>query len=168
MRPLGRLIILILVVGLAVRGYRWWQQSHGGASGAGSSGFGFPKLGSGGGGGTGSGSNGDIEVLTTGTKQAWLQQEIDRFNSQHQGQYHLTLKLIESREAMHDILAGKEQPAVWSPSSPVWIARLGEVWGQQHGGEQQGGQAHGATSRERCPADHAGACQSSTLSVGKS
>jgi hypothetical protein len=141
MRPLGRLIILILVVGLAVGGYRWWQATHGGKAG---SGVNLPGLGSGDG---GNGGSGDIEVLTTGTKQAWLQQEIDRYNSQHGGQPKVTLKLVESRQAMHDILAGKEHPAIWSPSSPVWIARLGEVWTQQHNGAQIADMSDGDTYR---------------------
>jgi len=77
--------------------------------------------------------SGDILVSTTGTKQKWLQAEIDKFNAQSQGGK-ATLQLTESREAMQAILNGKLQPTVWSPSSPVWTSRLAEYWPQTHGG----------------------------------
>lgn len=76
---------------------------------------------------------GDILVSTTGTKQKWLQSEIDKFNAQSQTGK-ATLQLTESREAMQDILNGKLKPTVWSPSSPVWTSRLAEYWPQTHGG----------------------------------
>lgn len=140
MKPLGKFIILVLVAGIALGVYRVWSSSHGGGkTGASGSGFHFPNF-SGGGAtannGGGSSGDGDIEVLTTATKQGWLQQEIDTFNAQHKGQYHVALKLLESRDALHAILDGKEHPAIWSPSSPVWIGRLSEVWAQGHGGTQ--------------------------------
>ena len=78
-------------------------------------------------------ANGDILVSTTGTKQKWLQTQIDKFNNQSSGGK-VTLNLTESREAMQAILNGKLQPAVWSPSSPVWTSRLAEYWPQTHGG----------------------------------
>lgn len=133
MKPLGKFIILVLVAGIALGVYRVWSSSHVGKTGAGGSGFHLPgfegggNTGNGGGGGNG---GGDIEVLTTATKQGWLQQEIDTFNAQHKGQYHVTLKLLESRDALHAILDGKQRPVIWSPSSPVWIGRLAEVWAQ--------------------------------------
>ena len=132
MRPVGKLIILVLIVGFAVGAYQWWRKSHG-AAGGGGIGFTLPKFG---GSGNSGGSSGDIEVLTTATKQGWLSQEMDKFNSQNGGQYHVTLKLLESRDGLHAILEGKDQPVIWSPSSPVWIARLNEVWGQQHSAQQ--------------------------------
>ncbi len=75
----------------------------------------------------------DILVSTTGTKQKWMQAEIDRFNAQAQGG-HAQLNLTESRESMQDILNGKLKPTVWSPSSPVWTDRLAELWPKTHGG----------------------------------
>ena len=80
-------------------------------------------------------ANGDVLVSTTGTKQAWLQAEVDKFNSQSQTGK-VTLQIAESRDAMHGILDGKQQPTLWSPSSPVWIYRLAEVWPSAHGGAQ--------------------------------
>ena len=81
--------------------------------------------------------SGDVLISTTGTKQKWLQTEIDKFNGQSQGGK-VTLNITESRQAMQDILNGKLQPALWSPSSPVWTSRLAEVWPQTHGGASIG------------------------------
>jgi len=81
--------------------------------------------------------NGDILISTTGTKQKWLQTESDKFNGQSQGGK-VTLNITESRQALHDILDGKLQPVLWSPSSPVWTSRLAEVWPQTHGGASIG------------------------------
>jgi len=81
--------------------------------------------------------SGDVLISTTGTKQKWLQAQIDKFNAQSQGGK-VSLNITESRQAMQDILNGKLQPALWSPSSPVWTSRLAEVWPQTHGGAQIG------------------------------
>ena len=80
-------------------------------------------------------ANGDIQVSTTGTKQKWMQAEIDKFNAQSTGGK-ATLQLAESRDAMHGILDGKLQPVLWSPSSPVWVFQLGHVWPGAHNGAQ--------------------------------
>jgi hypothetical protein len=71
-------------------------------------------------------SNGDVLVSTSGTKQEWLQEETQKFNSQGQG--HVTLMpATESRDAMQGILNGKLHPTIWSPSSPVWTERLAQL-----------------------------------------
>ena len=80
-------------------------------------------------------ANGDILVSTTGTKQKWMQAEIDKFNGQSQAGK-VSLQLAESRDAMHGILDGKMQPTLWSPSSPVWVYQLANVWPGAHGGAQ--------------------------------
>lgn len=80
-------------------------------------------------------ASGDILVSTTKTKQRWMQAEIDKFNSQSQGGK-VTLQLAESRDAMHGILDGRMQPVLWSPSSPVWVYQLANVWPRTHGGAQ--------------------------------
>ena len=80
-------------------------------------------------------ANGDIIVSTTGTKQKWMQAEIVKFNQQSQGGK-VKLQLAESRDAMHGILDGKMQPVLWSPSSPVWVFQLANVWPGAHGGAQ--------------------------------
>ncbi|MGI4789487.1 MAG: substrate-binding domain-containing protein [Janthinobacterium lividum] len=80
-------------------------------------------------------ANGDILVSTTGTKQKWMQAEIDKFNQQSAAGK-VTLQLAESRDAMHGILDGKMQPVLWSPSSPVWVYQLANVWPGAHNGAQ--------------------------------
>ena len=144
-KPGGWVIILLLLAGI-IFGVRSCERllagrpaatagGNTGDLGGGSAGTGAP--------GTGAGGaavltpqqagSGDILVSTTGTKQKWLQAEIDKFNAQSQtGQ--VTLNITESRQAMQAILNGKLQPALWSPSSPVWTSRLAEVWPQTHGG----------------------------------
>jgi hypothetical protein len=134
----GRLILLILVIGLAIGGYRLWQARSGSSSDSPSSGFSLSKLFNSGGDKSASPgtSTDEVTVLTTATKAQWLDDEVAAFNSANQGKYHVTrLPLLESRDGMHAILEGKAHPVIWSPSSPVWIARLQEVWNQQHNGQ---------------------------------
>ncbi len=71
-------------------------------------------------------ASGDVLVSTSGTKQAWLSDEAQKFNSQGGGHVVL-LKPVESRDAMQSLLNGKLQPTVWSPSSPVWTERLAQL-----------------------------------------
>ncbi len=71
-------------------------------------------------------ANGNVLVSTTGTKQAWLEGQAAKFNSQNQGHVQM-LKAVESRDAMQSIYNGKLQPTVWSPSSPVWTERLAQL-----------------------------------------
>ena len=80
-------------------------------------------------------AGGDIIVSTTGTKQKWMQAEIDKFNGQSSSGK-VSLQLAESRDAMQAILSGKSQPTIWSPSSPVWVYRLADLWPKAHGGAQ--------------------------------
>jgi hypothetical protein len=74
----------------------------------------------------GSATGSDILVLTTGTKKKWLNEEIDKFNSQSSSG-HAELDIYESRQGMQKILAGAEQPDIWSPSSTVWTDRLADI-----------------------------------------
>ena len=78
---------------------------------------------------------GDILISTSGTKQKWMQAEIDKFNAQSTSGK-ASLRLAESRDAMQGILAGKSQPTIWSPSSPIWVYRLADLWPKEHGGAQ--------------------------------
>ena len=80
-------------------------------------------------------AGGDILISTTGTKQKWMQAEIDKFNGQSSSGK-ASLQLAESRDAMQAILSGKAQPTIWSPSSPVWVFRLADLWPKAHGGAQ--------------------------------
>lgn len=132
-KPGGWLIILLLLAGV-IFGVRSCGHLLAGRPAATAGGGGF------GGGAAGTSvltpqqaGNGDILVSTTGTKQPWLQAEIEKFNAQSQSGK-ATLQLTESREAMQAILNGKLQPTVWSPSSPAWTSRLAEYWPQTHGG----------------------------------
>jgi len=141
-KPGGWLIILLLLAGI-IFGVRSCGHLFAGrpaataGGGAGDFAGGAPGASTG---GTGAltpqqAGSGDILVSTTGTKQKWLQTESDKFNGQSQGGK-VALNITESREAMQAILNGKLQPALWSPSSPVWTSRLAEHWPQTHGGAQ--------------------------------
>jgi len=126
--PLGKFVLLILVIGLAVGGWRLSMRHHliGGALGGAM----------GGGGNTGGPDSGepagnDVQLLTSLTKKGWLIDEINKFNASNSG-YHVTLRFMETRSAMHAILEGQAHPALWSPSSIVWADRLSDVWSQHH------------------------------------
>lgn len=80
-------------------------------------------------------AGGDILVSTTGTKEKWMRTQIEKFNAQSTGGK-VQLNLTESRESMQDILNGKLQPTIWSPSSPVWTNRVADYWPQTHGGQK--------------------------------
>ena len=138
----GGWIIILLVIAALIFGVRSCGRFLAGRPAATAGGtVGGADTASGGGtasGGSGSlsasqAAGGDILVSTTGTKQKWLQAEIDKFNAQSQTGK-ATLKLTESRQAMQDILNGKLTPTVWSPSSPVWTDRLAAYWPQTHSG----------------------------------
>lgn len=145
---LGKITILILVIGIAMGGMKWWQKQQGGSNSSGGSantggkgGFKFPDMhlpklpgtdNSGSGANAGGGSAGDIELVSSATKKGWLLDEIGKFNQAHEGQWRITFKPIETREAMHAILEGKEHPVLWSPSSVVWANRLAEAWSDKN------------------------------------
>ena len=74
-----------------------------------------------------------LTLVTSATKKGWLEAEVERYNALHDG--HVQIKYLETRAAMHDILGGKIQPNLWSPSAPLWANRLSEAWAAQHGGE---------------------------------
>ena len=131
----GGWVIIILLLAAIVYGVRSCKNLLTARQGA--------DLATPGGGGTVSGADltsqqaagGDILVSTTGTKQKWMQAEIDKFNGQSSSGK-ATLQLAESRDAMQAILSGKSQPTIWSPSSPVWVFRLADLWPKAHGGAQ--------------------------------
>ncbi|MBW3622748.1 MAG: substrate-binding domain-containing protein [Armatimonadetes bacterium] len=115
--PLGKLVLFILIVGVAVGGWRWWQnQSAGGTDGGtvaarnetrdapgdnkglwdriremipatGNKGGGSSPSGTGG----GSGNPGDILLVTTPAKAGWLNDMVEQFNAKHQGKYRVVL-----------------------------------------------------------------------------
>lgn len=131
--PMGKIALLILAIGMALGGWRWSQQQAG--VGGGKGGFKFPGSGllhGSSGGANGGGSTADIQLISSATKKGWLLDEISKFNAAHEGQWRITFKPVETREAMHGILEGKEHPVLWSPSSVVWANRLAEAGTSQH------------------------------------
>lgn len=149
-KPLGRLILFILFAGLVLGGYRFYQNRSDGQSGSVS----LPSLGGGanqqasrdpaGGANdtddtSASGNSGggvELVILTSASKNDWLQEQINKFNAANTGKYHVSARLMETRDAFQALLNDKEKPALWSPSSPIWAARLAEVWPQKHGDQQ--------------------------------
>ncbi|HEX8834914.1 MAG TPA: substrate-binding domain-containing protein [Abditibacteriaceae bacterium] len=144
----GKLIVFILVVGLAAGGWRWWTQQQAGAGATGSannggnSGFKLPKFGKkddapAGGSNTGgsntgttntSGSGVEIPFVITAAKKDWVGEQVERFNQINGDKWRITTTPVPSREAMHSILGGNLKPVLWSPGSPVWPSRLAEAY----------------------------------------
>jgi hypothetical protein len=132
-------VVLILCVGIAYGAWRVYQQRFGGRAvpGFGSAPGGQANSRAGGGGvfsapATTDASGGvSFVLITSATKKDWLQGQIERFNDANRGKYAIQPHFIETREAMHAILGGKEQPVLWSPSSPIWAVRLGEAYEQE-------------------------------------
>lgn len=134
MTLLGKLVVLILVLGLAFGGYNYWNKSRqGGAKGNGTA----SQQSSNGTTNTGQGgtSGNEIEFIITAAKKDWVGEQVERFNAQNGGKWKIVTKPVPSREAMHDILEGKEQPVLWSPGSPIWPQRLSEAYSAKKGGE---------------------------------
>lgn len=126
---IGKLVLLILVVGATVGIWRGWQMfGPAGATGEGQ------RPGRLEGAKAEPGSGVEIPFVITAAKKDWVQEQVDRFNEQHANKWRITPKPIPSREAMHSILSGKEQPVLWSPGSPIWPSRLAEAWSEKHSG----------------------------------
>ena len=139
LKPLGKLTLLILVLGLAFGGYKWWNQSRGGNA-ATSGPRGNPAV---------SGTNDtrldsdvshvknqpvssdEIQIISSNTKEGWLADQINAFNAQQGQGVKVAARAVETREAMIGILNGQYKPALWSPSSVIWADRLSEVWQQK-------------------------------------
>ena len=109
--PVLKLSAIVLLAGLAVGGWRSWHLGHDGRPLAGGN-EGVARL----------------ELLTTADKASWIRAQVYSFNYQNQGRYQITVKYLDSREAMQKVINGTEQPVLWSPESPVWINRANDVW----------------------------------------
>ena len=148
LKPLGKLTILILVLGLAVGGYKMWSQSRGGSAifangqtttGQTNASGGDVPQGSRSGGEIGANTNArsvasdEIQIISSNTKKGWLADQIEAFNAKQGGGVKVVAKAVETREAMTGILDGKYKPALWSPSSVIWADRLSEVWEDRTG-----------------------------------
>ncbi len=145
-KPLGKLLLLIVLVGLLAGGYRLYQsrsasdgevrlpQRTTGGSNTSNGDGGDTRPGETGGDTAGGGV--ELPLLTSGSKNDWLAEQAKKFNEANQGKYRVTTRLLETREAFQAILNDKEKPALWSPSSPIWAARLAQVWPQKHNDQE--------------------------------
>lgn len=136
---LGKLLILILAIGIAIGGWRMWQQKQGGTGG-----FKLPsfslKLPQGNGtrttstpaSETPSGADNEILFVITPAKKGWVTDQITRFNEKQGGKWKIVTQPYPSREGMHAILTGAVKPVLWSPGSPMWPTRLAQVWKAQY------------------------------------
>ncbi len=138
---IGKIALFLVALGLGFGAFRFYQKSGGKVS--------IPSLG---GHPTPSGSNSspnnpnsnpgsqtapstvgdnELQIVTSASKRGWLNEQIDKFNAT--SDVKLVPKLVETREAMQQILAGRIKPALWSPSSVIWADRLSEVLEQRTG-----------------------------------
>jgi len=154
--PIGKIALFLIALGFLAGGYRLVSQnraktsiaSSGNGSGAssgnsnggnGGSAASSTDSGTGGGGDTSTQTGGasstvganELQIVTSASKRGWLNTQIDNFNAQ--SDVKLVPKLVETREAMQQIIAGKLHPALWSPSSVIWADRLAEVLEQKTG-----------------------------------
>ncbi len=130
--PLSKMILLLLVVGGAIGGYRWYGQTQSGGSqnSSKSGGFSPPQIP-----GLGGNSNtktdapsAELQFITSASKKGWIVEQIEKYNALPTTKTPVVLKSVETREAMHQILDGKVKPALWSPSSVIWADRLAEAY----------------------------------------
>lgn len=150
LKPLGKITLLILALGLAFGGYRFWSQSRGGAGTNGGNSVvvdngdrdtdakggttgDVPAATTDTGGGDAPVGEGEIQIISSNTKKGWLSDQIAAFNAKQGGGVKVVAKAVETREAMTGILGGKYKPALWSPSSVIWADRLAQVWDQKTG-----------------------------------
>src|SRR5258708_36190810 len=113
--PIIKLSIFIVVVGVAIGGWRLWQAQHITRALA-ASGDSIAR----------------IELLTTADKASWVRSQVYLFNYNNYKRWHVAERYVDSRAAMEQMLAGAEKPVLWSPESPIWIARACEVWRRHH------------------------------------
>lgn len=122
---MGKLVIFMLVVGVAVGAYRSLigqrigsvpglptrtaTGTNGQTTGheGGQEGNDHPA--------SGDGSGGvELPFIITAAKKGWVAAQTEAFNQKHQGQYRVVPIEVPSREAMHAILTGKQKPVLWS------------------------------------------------------
>ena len=132
---IGKLVVFILAIGLALGGWRWWQQqqtsdrgntplvktpgqSTPGQSTPGTTIKGAPTT----------VADNEILFVITPAKKGWVSDQIKAFNEKSAGKYKVVTAPAPSREGMHAILNGSIKPILWSPGSSIWPQRLSEVW----------------------------------------
>lgn len=140
MKPIGRLILFLLVAGLAFGGWQLYQRNGGkppsiALPSTKTSTENSPEDDKKTGSGTGAsgGSKPSLTLITSATKKGWLEAQVERFNAEKGG--NVRIKYIETRDALQAILNGKQKPTLWSPSAPLWATRLSEKWAEDHGGD---------------------------------
>ena len=135
---MGKIVLLILVIGGAIGGWRVWQQSQGpqtsGKPGGGGILANLPKIKLPTFGGGKSGGVVEVPFVITAAKKGWAAEQIKRFNELHKDKWLIKTEEVPSREAMHSILGGKLKPVLWSPGGSMWPTRLGEAWAEKNGG----------------------------------
>ncbi|BCM94342.1 hypothetical protein IAD21_06249 [Abditibacteriota bacterium] len=142
--PIGKLALFLMVLGIGFGAFRAYKSAGGKVSIPGMGGQTTPgtntnRTSSPGGNNSGSGSptvpstvgENELQIVTSASKGSWINQQIDKFNAT--SDVKLVPKLVETREAMQQILAGRLKPALWSPSSVIWADRLSEVLEQKTG-----------------------------------
>ncbi len=132
-----RLIIVLMVAGLAFGGWQLYKNSGGNPTIiALPGGKGSPTVAendgksSGGSGPKGAGTS--LTLITSATKKGWLESQVERFNTEKGG--NVRIEYLETRDALQAVLNGKQKPTLWSPSAPLWATRLSEKWAEDHGG----------------------------------
>jgi len=144
--PIGKIALFLIALGLLAGGFRFVSQNRvqtpvspttsggssntNGGSGGGSSSTGAETNTNSGDTSSTVGAN-ELQIVTSASKRGWLSVQIEKFNAQ--SDVKLVPKLVETREAMQQILAGRLHPALWSPSSVIWADRLAEVLEQKTG-----------------------------------
>ncbi|RYX81269.1 hypothetical protein EON83_24790 [bacterium] len=133
----GKLALFIIALGLGFGGWKAYQKATGGkgvsVGPAGLNGADNPSP------QATSGSQqtpvtvgeNELQIVTSASKRGWINDQIDKFNQT--SDVKLVPKLVETREAMQQILAGRLKPALWSPSSVIWADRLSEKLEQDTG-----------------------------------
>ena len=79
-----------------------------------------------------------ISFLYSSEKQAWVDAVTSTFNQSNaktaSGKViYVDTKPLGSGEIMSDILAGTEQPTLWSPASGIWVPLINDAWTQKQG-----------------------------------
>ncbi len=138
--PLAKIILLLLILGASIGGYRFIAPGRGPNAGNISQNV-DPNADSNAADSVEAGNSGatpgdsdppkgqrELQFITSASKKGWIVQQIDKFNALATTKIPVVLKSVETREAMHQILDGKAKPALWSPSSVIWADRLSEAY----------------------------------------
>jgi hypothetical protein len=116
-KPLGLIVVLGVFAGLAVPAFRGLR---GGKSAQ-----------------TAAAASGTLLIITDASKKSWLQNQIYRFNSEHDGKIRVVTRFMDSRAALQAIVNGKEKPQLWAPSGSTWVNALSDAWARDGGKGQQ-------------------------------